>query len=87
MLVSDNYIKNEIDYKPNAGKLLHTLKNMGYILALATTTTNVQIMEVIAIYDKYSDCDREEINKLADYKFSSYEEILDCIEIEKGVER
>ncbi len=41
--ISDDYIKNQIDYKPNADKLLHILKDMGYILALATTTTNIQL--------------------------------------------
>ena len=147
--ISDEYIKNQIDYKPNADKLLHTLKDNGYTLALATTTTNIQLnayrnfnkniidkahidemfeiilskedveekkpspevhnrimkalnvnpsecliiedsligvqaaqnagIEVAVIYDKYSDCDREEINKLAQYQFEDYNEILNYI--------
>lgn len=41
--ISDEYIKNQIDYKPNADKVLHILKDKGYRLALATTTTNIQL--------------------------------------------
>ena len=33
-------------------------------------------IEVAVIYDKYSDCDREEINKLAQYQFKDYNEML-----------
>ncbi len=147
--ISDDYIKNKIDYKPNADKLLHALKNMGYRLALATTTTNIQLnaykhfnknikekanideifevilskedvkekkpspevhnkimqilnvspkecliiedsligvqaaknagIEVAVVYDKYSDSDRVEINKLAQYQFKDFDEILDYI--------
>ena len=145
--ISDEYIKNQIDYKPNADKLLHLLKERGYILVLATTTTNMQLdayryfnrnikdkadideifeiilskedvkekkpspevhnkimqllnvkpsecliiedsligvqaaknagIEVAVMYDKYSDCDRAEINKLAQYQFKDFDEILD----------
>lgn len=39
-------------------------------------------IEVIAIYDKYSDCDREEINKKAQYKFNNFKEMLDYIKNE-----
>ncbi len=39
--ISDNFIKNKIDYKPYADKVLHFLKDKGYILALATNTTNI----------------------------------------------
>lgn len=152
--ISDDYIKNQIDYKPNADKLLHILKNMGYILVLATTTTNIQLnayrhfnrnikekanidemfevilskedvkdkkpspevhnkimqllnvspyecliiedsligvqaakragIEVAVMYDKYSDCDREEINKLSQYQFKDFDEILNYIINELG---
>ena len=152
--ISDDYIKNQIDYKPNADKLLHILKDMGYILALATTTTNIQLnayrkfnrnikekanidemfeiilskedvkekkpspevhnkimqllsvnpsecliiedsligvqaaknagIEVAVMYDKYSDCDREEINKIAQYQFKDFDEILNYIKNELG---
>lgn len=33
-------------------------------------------IEVAVIYDQYSDCDREEINKLAQYQFKDYNEML-----------
>lgn len=155
--ISDEYIKSQIDYKPNADKLLHLLREKGYILALATTTTNIQLnayrnfnanikskadidemfsvvlskedvqekkpspevhnkimqllgvslsecliiedsligvqagknagIEVAVMYDKYSDGDREEINKLADYRFSSFDEVINQIVAEKGEER
>lgn len=152
--ISDDYIKCEIDYKLNADKLLHILKDRGYILALATTTTNRQLnayryynknikekanideifeiilskedvkekkpspevhnkimhllnvepcecliiedsligvqaaknagIEVAVMYDKYSDCDREEISKLAQYQFENFEEMLNYIKNELG---
>ena len=152
--ISDEYVKNKIEYKPKADKLLHILKNMGYVLALATTTTNRQLnayryynknikekanideifeiilskedvkekkpspevhnkimhllnvepcecliiedsligvqaaknagIEVVVMYDKYSDCDREEISKLAQYQFKNFEEMLNYIKNELG---
>lgn len=36
--IADNYLKNIVDYKPNAEKLLKYLKQKGYILAVASTT-------------------------------------------------
>lgn len=150
--ISDDYIKHQIEYKPNADKLLHILKDMGYILVLATTTTKMQLnayrnfnrnikekanidemfeiilskedvkekkpspevhnkimdlldvspseclviedslvgvqaaknagIEVAVMYDKYSDCDRDEINKIAQYKFKDFNEILNYIKKE-----
>jgi HAD superfamily hydrolase (TIGR01509 family) len=157
--ISDEYIKQQIDYKPNADVLLHLLKRKGYSLALATTTTNIQLdayrnvnpnirqkadigetfdivlskedvkekkpspevhkkilqffnvipkdcliiedsligvqagvnagIEVAVIYDKYSDCDREEINRLSQYQFNNFEEILNRVkeELEPNIER
>ena len=155
--ISDQYIKNQIDYKPNADRILHLLKEQGYILALATTTTNIQLnayrnvnqnikqkadidamfdivlskedvkekkpspeihnklmkilgvkpsdcliiedsligvqagknagIEVAVMYDKYSDGDRDQINRIADYSFSSFNEIIKQFELEKGDER
>lgn len=41
--ISDEYVKKQIDYKPSADNLLHLLKQKGYTLALATTTTNIQL--------------------------------------------
>lgn len=150
--ISNEYIEQQIDYKPNADTLLHLLKENGYILALATTTTNIQLnaykninkniiqkanineifdivlskedvkdkkpspeihnkilqilnaktsdcliiedsligvqagvnagIEVAVIYDKYSDCDRAEINRLSQYQFNSFEEIINKVKAE-----
>ncbi len=33
-------------------------------------------IDTVAIYDKYSDCDRENINKLSDFQFDSYKELM-----------
>lgn len=150
--ISDEYIKEQIAYKPNADVLLRLLKEKGYILALATTTTNIQLnayrninkniiqkakideifdivlskedvkekkpspeihnkilqilnlkpsecliiedsligvqagvnagIEVAVMYDKYSDSDREEINKLSQYQFNNFEEIINKVKEE-----
>lgn len=157
--ISDEYIKQQIDYKPNADILLRLLKRKGYTLALATTTTNIQLdayrnvnpnirqkadigeifdivlskedvkekkpspevhkkilqsfnvtpndcliiedsligvragvnagIEVAVIYDKYSDCDREEINRISQYQFNNFEEIINRVkeELESSIER
>lgn len=39
------------------------------------------------MYDKYSDGDRDQINRIADYSFSSFNEIIKQFELEKGDER
>ena len=39
-------------------------------------------IEVAVIYDKYSDCNREEINKLSQYRFKDYNEMLNYIKNE-----
>lgn len=145
-------INNEVDYKPKADEVLHVLKEKGYILALATTTTNISLnayrnhnkniiskaslnemfeiilskddvkktkpnpeihnkimkllnvkpteclivedsligveaannagIEVAVIYDKYSDNYREEINKLSQYQFKDFSEMLDYMKSE-----
>lgn len=36
-------------------------------------------IDVVAIYDKYSDCDRERINKLSQYQFKDFNEMLEYI--------
>ncbi len=48
--IADNYLKNIIDYKPNAEKVLKYLKEKGYILAIASTTND----HTIEIYKKYN---------------------------------
>ena len=157
--VSDKYIKQQIEYKPNADVLLHLLKRKGFILALATTTTNIQLdayrnvnqnikqkadinatfdivlsredvkekkpspevhnkimqildvkqtdcliiedsligvqagvnagIDVAVMYDKYSDGDRDEINRLSQYQFNNFKEIINQVEneLEIDVER
>lgn len=143
---ANEYIINEVDYKENAEILLESLKEKGYILALATTTTKDRLdvyrkklkkadigkiftvilskedvehkkpspeihnkimkklnvtpeeclviedaligvqaaknagIEVVNMYDKYSDSDREEINKLSDYKVKNFKELIDILE-------
>lgn len=153
--IADMYLKEVVDYKPNAEKILKYLKQKEYTLCIASTTgenaiekyknynkniinkapfqeiftliyskgavknikpdsevhykilkeLNVQKeeciivedsligveaaknsgIEVITIYDKYSDSDREEIDSLSDYKFKDFKEMLEYIkhEIEK----
>ena len=148
--ISDKYIKQQIEYKPNADVLLHLLKRKGFILALATTTTNIQLdayrnvnqnikqkadinatfdivlsredvkekkpspevhnkimqildvkqtdcliiedsligvqagvnagIDVAVMYDKYSDGDRDEINRLSQYQFNNFKEIINQVE-------
>ena len=148
--ISDEYVKTQIDYKPNTDTLLHLLKHKGYTLALATTTTNVQLnayrndnlnikrkaniddifdvvlskddvnekkpnpevhnkilkilnvnkdecliiedsligvqaavnagIDVAVIYDKYSDDNREQINKLSQYQFNNFDEIIKTLD-------
>ena len=157
--ISDKYIKQQIEYKPNADVLLHLLKRKGFILALATTTTNIQLdayrnvnqnikqkadinatfdivlsredvkekkpspevhnkimqildvkqtdcliiedsligvqagvnagIDVAVMYDKYSDSDRDEINRLSQYQFSNFGEVIDRLkeELEFDLER
>lgn len=150
--ISDEYIKKQIDYKPSADNLLHLLKQKGYTLALATTTTNIQLnayrnvnqnikekadideifdivlskedvaekkpspevhnkilqvfnvkpsecliiedsligvqaavnagIDVAVIYDKHSDSDREAINRLSQYQFSNFEEMINRVKSE-----
>jgi len=36
--IADDYLKNKVDYKPNASKVLTTLKQKGCTLAIASTT-------------------------------------------------
>ncbi len=155
--IAQNYLKNEIDYKPQADKLVQKLKENGFILAIASTTRkpnmdlyrtqnknmmykakiddyfsliftredvremkpnpeiflkvvaelkvrkeevlifenslvgmeaakNAQI-EVVAVYDTYSDEDRKEISQLADYQIRDFFEVVEILEKEfKGEE-
>lgn len=48
--ISDDYVKKQIKYKEDADTVLHLLKEKGYILALATTTTEHEL----DIYKNYN---------------------------------
>lgn len=150
--IADKYLKEVVDYKPNAEKFLKFLKNKGFILVVASTTNDSTIekyekfnenikskanfedtfklvyakgavkeikpnpeihykilnelkvkkeecliiedalvgveaannagIEVAVIYDKYSDCNREQINKLSNYQFKDFNEILESVKAE-----
>lgn len=150
--IADDYLRNVIDYKPNAEKLLNYLKIKKYTLVIASTTNahtieiykkqnqniikkanlddifsiiyskgdvkelkpNPEVhykileklnvkpeecliiedsligveaannagIEVAVMYDKYSDSSRDEINRLSQYQFKNFEELLECIENE-----
>lgn len=150
--IADNYLKNKIDYKPNAEKVLKYLKQKGYILVIASTTlkhcvaiyqtqnkniinkanlndmfsliltkddvitkkpspevhekvmeklkvTKEQCLiiedsligveaaknagiEVAVMYDQYANGDREQIDKLANYSFQNFNEMLEQIKEE-----
>ena len=41
-------------------------------------------VEVVAMYDKYSDSSRDEIDKMATYKFNNFEELLGVMKEELG---
>ncbi len=152
--ISDKYIKEKVKYKQEADVLLHLLKNRGFTLALATTTTNIQLdayrninknikqkadidsifdivlskddvkekkpnpevhnkilqvlnvkqsecliiedsligvqaginakIDVVAMYDKYSDSDRAEINRLSQYQFNNFGQVIDRLKDECG---
>lgn len=43
---------------------------------IGVEASNNANIEVAVIYDKYSDCNREEINKLSQYQFKDYNEML-----------
>lgn len=150
--IADDYLKNKIDYKPNAEKVLKYLKQKGYILVIASTTlrhcvdiyqtqnkniinkanlndmfsliltkedvitkkpspevhekvmeklkvTKEQCLiiedsligveagknagiEVAVMYDQYANGDREQIDKLANYQFQNFNEMLEQIKEE-----
>lgn len=145
--IAQHFLKNVIDYKPDADTFLHRLKASGYTLVIATTTkrSNMDIyrtqnsnmmakakidelftlvytredareikpnpeiylrvmkelnaapeeclvfedsligieaaknagIQSVAVYDRYSDGEREQINALADYRLESYTRLLE----------
>ena len=144
--VGNEILRSEVGFKPGVTTLIKKLKEMGYILVLATVTTQSQLeiyykenkkmidemnikdifdliitkeqvnnkkpdpevyhiimdyygvpadeclifedsytgvmaarnagIEVVNIYDKYADIDREKIDAITDYKVDSYEEFM-----------
>ncbi len=152
--IAENYLKEVVDYKPNAEDVLKYLKEKEFILAIASTTNDSTIekyknynkniinkanledtfsliyskgavkgikpnpevhykilkelnvkpeeclivedsiigveaannanIEVAVLYDKYSDCNREEINRLSQYQFQDFKEMLNYIKNELG---
>lgn len=147
--IAQDFLRNVIDYKPDADVFIRWLKEQGYTLTIATTTkrSNVEVyricnesmmkkakiddyftliytredakeikpnpeiylrvmkelgvsaeeclvfedsligieaakragMESVAVYDRYSDGEREQINALADYRVQSYTELLQTL--------
>lgn len=150
--IAEKYLREKIDYKQDAEKVLKILKEKGFILVIATTTNDHSIeiykkynkniinkanlediftliyskgavkelkpnpeihykiikelnvtkdeclivedsligieaanrigIDVVAIYDRYSDGNREEINKLSQYQVKDFKEFLDFINAE-----
>lgn len=150
--IANDYLKNKVDYKPNAENFLKYLKEKGFTLVIASTTNDhtidiykndnqnikkkanfddffdliyskgavkelkpnpeihIKVMntlgvkpeecfiledaligveaanaagiEVAAMYDKYSDGNREKINEKAQFQFNDFEELLDYVKKE-----
>lgn len=150
--IADDYLKNDIDYKPDAENVLKYLKQKDFILAIATTTNDGSVeiykkhnkniinkanfedifsiiysksdvkelkpnpevhykilkeldvkeneclivedsligveaannanIDVAVIYDKFSNENREKINKLSQYQFENFTEMLEKIKSE-----
>ena len=148
--MADEVLAKETDFKPGAVELIRKSKSLGFMLALATITTQVQLkayshknekmmkqlnllsafdliitgdevkrkkpdpeiydtimknydakkdeclifedsytgvlagknagVEVVNVYDKYADLDREKIDDIADYSISNYQEFIDYLE-------
>lgn len=146
---SGEIIEKEMDFKPDAVELILKLKSLGFIVALATMTTQIQLdiyskknkkmlqqmnieevfdlitrkedvqnkkpnpeiynkimghykakpeeclvfedsytgvlasnnagIEVVNIYDKYADLDREKINGITDYSIKNYKEFINFV--------
>lgn len=147
--ISSEILEREMDYKPDVVQLIKQLKSLGFVLVLATMTTQVQLdvyskknkkmieqmniydvfdlvtrkedvenkkpnpeiytkimehynaspdeclifedsytgvlasknagIEVVNIYDKYADIDRDKIDDIADYKIYNYKEFVNYV--------
>lgn len=150
--ISEKYLKDKVDFKPDVPKFLKLLKEKNFILIIASTTRkqNMNIyrnenkniisklklddyfsiiytredakeikpnpeiylkvvkelnvkkeeclifedslvgieagknagIEVVAVYDRYSDRDREKINELSNYQINNYEEVIKILKTE-----
>lgn len=146
---SGEVLEKEMDFKPNVVELILKLKSLGFIVALATMNTQVQLdiyskknrkmlqqmnieevfdlitrkedvqnkkpnpeiynkimqhynakpeeslifedsytgvlasnnagIEVVNVYDKYADLDRDKINEITDYSIKNYKEFIDFV--------
>ncbi len=72
--IADKYLKEEIDYKPNAENVLKYLKEKGFILVIASTTND----HAIENYKKYN---KNIINK------ANFEDIFSLIYSKESVEK
>lgn len=147
--ISGEVLEKEMDFKPDVVELISRLRNLGFVLVLATMTTQVQLdiyskknkrmleqmnivevfdlitrkedvknkkphpeiynkimkhynavpeeclifedsytgvlagnkagIEVVNVYDKYADLDREQINLIADYSIKNYREFIELV--------
>lgn len=154
--LANDILAKEIDFKPNVVELILKLKSLGFILVLATMTTQVQLnvyskinkkmleqmnidevfdliftiddvenkkphpeiynkivqyynaspneclifedsytgvlashnasIEVVNVYDKYAEIDRDKINKIADYSINDYSEFIALIDTTYSIE-
>lgn len=148
--ISNEVLATEMDFKPDVVELISKLKGLGFTLALATMTTQVQLdvyshknmkmrkqmnieeifdfittkddvirkkpdpeiynliiehyharpdeclifedsytgvlasrnasIEVVNVYDKYADLDRDKINAITDYSIANYRQFIDYLE-------
>lgn len=82
------------EIKPNpeiyltVAKKLNVSKNQCLIFEdslIGIEAANNAGIESVAMYDKYSDEEREEINSLATYKFKNYAEVIEILKIENSL--
>ena len=64
-------------------RLLRLIREEGIEITINIELKENANLDVIVIYDKYSDKDREKINELADYKVSNFEELINLFKKSK----
>ncbi len=83
--ISEDYLKNVIDYKPNAEIYSKIINEQNVIkdecLIFEDSLIGLEAaknagIECAVVYDKYSDEDREKINAIADYKLNNFNEAI-----------